>query len=196
MWTNTKLTVFLCSYTQTGADYHSRENLLPCFKSQELPNPKMYMTTSIYLDHPLQTSRPTPNKTSTTATGTYPTRWKTTTSTLLTTSTASPRRLLWCQQHTCRQTALWSISLSWSPRPRYRRSHSRSWWLLHVESLEKSSHEVNSNLLTTIKNNTDKPQSSVLTSKLQLWITSLQIPEEHHNAFLAGYEDSMPKGKQ
>ena len=124
----TKLTFFWCIYTHTRADYHSIEQLLQCIKSEELPDPKLYTTTSIYSDCPLQTSRPTPHKTSATATGTYPTRCKTTTSTLLTASTASPRRLLRCQQRTCRQTALWSISSSWSPGPRYRCSHSRGWW--------------------------------------------------------------------
>jgi hypothetical protein len=67
--------------------------------------------------------------------------------------------------------------------------------VLHVESLQKSNHEMNSNLTTTIKNNTDKLKS-LLTNKLQMWITSLQIPEEHHNAFLEGYADRMSTGKQ
>jgi len=54
---------------------------------------------------------------------------------------------------------------------------------------------MNSNLTTTIKNNTDKLKS-LLTNKLQMWITSFQIPEEHHNAFLEGYADRMSTGKQ
>ena len=72
--------------------------------------------------------------------------------------------------------------------------HSLEKLLTHIESLKKSNHEMNSALTAIIDGNKDKLKS-MLSSKIEPWIKSLQIPEEHQKAFLSGIESACQQGQ-
>lgn len=72
--------------------------------------------------------------------------------------------------------------------------HSLEKLLTHIESLKKSNHEMNSALTAIIDGNKDKLRST-LSTKIEPWIKSLQIPEEHQKAFLSGIESACQQGQ-
>ena len=72
-------------------------------------------------------------------------------------------------------------------------AHSLEKLMAHIESLKKSNHEMNSALTAIIDGNKDKLRS-MLASKIEPWIKSLQIPEEHQKAFLHGIEAACQEG--
>jgi len=73
-------------------------------------------------------------------------------------------------------------------------AHSLEKLMAHTESLKKSNHEMNSALTAIIDGNKDKLKS-MLASKIEPWIKSLQIPEEHQKAFLQGIEAACQEGQ-
>ena len=73
-------------------------------------------------------------------------------------------------------------------------AHSLEKLLTHIESLKKSNHEMNAALNSIIDGNKDKLKS-MLSSKIEPWIKSLQIPEEHQKAFLNGIEAACQQGQ-
>lgn len=73
-------------------------------------------------------------------------------------------------------------------------AHSLEKLLTHIESLKKSNHEMNAALNSIIDGNKDKLKS-MLASKIEPWIKSLQIPEEHQKAFLNGIEAACQQGQ-
>ena len=64
----------------------------------------------------------------------------------------------------------------------------------HIESLQKSNHEMSSALKAIIDGNKDKLKS-MMSSKIEPWIKSLKIPDEHQNAFMQGIEAACHEGQ-
>jgi len=66
--------------------------------------------------------------------------------------------------------------------------------MLHIESLKKSNSEMNSALNAIIDGNKEKLKS-MLSSKIEPWIKSLKIPDEHQTAFMQGIEVACHEGQ-